>query len=401
MSHVLLVAVREFTERLRSKAFLVSNAVVLGLILLSVAAPLLGGDSGPTRLGVVGPDAAEVAELALAQQSAFDVELEVTPLPDEAAAAAAIDAGEVSAVLLARDTVLVERSLDRPLEALLSSAANAVQVDERLTSAGLDAAERQQLFAIDPLTVRSRTESGDAVDPFSPAVLVAFVGVFALYGLLIMYGQWVAQGIVEEKQSRVVELLLATLRPTELLAGKVLGLGALGLVQILLLVGVGMGGIAVTGAIDLPTSGYGALVLVVAWYVLGYLLYATLFAMAGAVVSRVEDLQSAVMPVIVVLVLALMSAQFALSDPTSTLATVAGLVPFTAPIVQPVLAASGETSVWEMLLAAVLAVSTILVLLPIAGRIYRGGVLATRGRVSFRAAWGSSRTPATREVDAR
>jgi ABC-2 type transport system permease protein len=205
-----------------------------------------------------------------------------------------------------------------------------------------------------------------------------------------LFGQWVAQGIVEEKQSRVVEVLLASLRPTELLAGKVLGIGALGLLQILLLAGVGVGGLLLTDVVDVPPAAWGGLALVIPWYVLGFLLYAALFAMAGSVVSRVEDMQSAIMPVIVVLVLALFAAQIALSNPTGTIATVAGVLPLTAPIVQPVLLAMGVTSWLQISSAIALALAAIAVMLPLAARIYRGGVLRTRGRVSFREAWKTS-----------
>jgi ABC-2 type transport system permease protein len=107
--------------------------------------------------------------------------------------------------------------------------------------------------------------------------------------------------------------------PDAAAAGKVLGLGALGLAQILLLAGVAAGGLLLTDVIEVPPAAWGALALVIPWYVLGFLLYATLFAMAGSVVARVEDMQSAVMPVIIVLVLALFGAQFALTDPTGTL----------------------------------------------------------------------------------
>jgi ABC-2 type transport system permease protein len=114
--------------------------------------------------------------------------------------------------------------------------------------------------------------------------------------------------------------------------------------------------------------------------------------MAGSVVSRVEDIQSAVMPVIIVLVLALFGAQLALTDPTSTLSTFAGLFPLTAPIVQPILFALGATTWWEPLLAIALALAAIAIMIPVSARIYRGGVLRTRGKVSFREAWGTTRT---------
>lgn len=391
MSTIWLVTVREFTERLRSRAFLISNGAILGIIVLSLVLPTFLGDDEPLQLGVIGTEASTVGVFALAQQDAFDVDMELLQLADRPAAEAALGDGEVEAVLLDATTVLVDGNLGSRVTSLLANAANAVQIDAVLADAGLDPAQRAGLFAMEPLTIERLEALEGGVDLFDPAVGIVFAAVFVLYGLLVLYGQWVAQGIVEEKQSRVVEVLLASLRPTELLAGKILGLGALGLAQIVLLAGVAAGGLLLTDVIEVPTAAWSALALVVPWYVLGFLLYATIFAIAGSVVSRVEDMQSAVMPVIVVLVLALFAAQFALNDPTGTVAAVAGVVPLTAPIVQPILYALGATSWFEMLIAFLVAVAAILLMVPVAARIYRGGVLRTRGRVSFRDAWGIKR----------
>ncbi len=391
MNATWLVASREFTERLRSRAFLISNGAILALIVLSLALPMLLGGDGPTRLGTVGSDAAAVGRFAATQQDAFGVEVELVELGDRDAAERSLRDETVDAVLLDGTTALADGSIGSAMEALLANASNAIGVDHALTEAGLTDQERAALFAIEPLAVEQLDGDG-GIDLFDPAVGIVFAAVFVLYGLLAVYGQWVAQGIVEEKQSRVVEVLLASVRPTQLLTGKVLGLGALGLAQILLLAAVAAGGLLVTDVIDVPPAAWGALALVIPWYVLGFLLYAALFAMAGSVVSRVEDMQSAVMPVIIVLVLALFGAQFALSDPTGTIATVAGLVPLTAPIVQPILYAVGVSSWWESLLAIALALGAIAVMIPVSARIYRGGVLRTRGRVSFGEAWGSVRT---------
>jgi ABC-2 type transport system permease protein len=391
MSNVVLIALREVTERLRSKAFLISNAVILGLIVVSVLAPLAFAEDDETVLGYVGAEAEQVAQLAVLQQDTFEAELELVPVADRVAAERALEAGEVAAVVLDPMSVLVEDRLGPRLEALLASAANAVAVDAALTDAGLTAADRTGLFAIEPLAIESRVERADAVDLFDPAVLVVYGAVFLLYGLLAMYGQWVAQGIVEEKQSRVIEVLLAAVRPTELLGGKVLGLGMLGLVQILLFAGIAAAGLTLTQVIEMPAASWRSIALVIPWYVLGYLLYAMLFAAAGSLVARVEELQSAVMPAIIVLIGALFAAQFALAAPDSTIAAVAGLVPFTAPIVQPILLAVGQTTWWEVALAIVFALATIALLLPFTARLYRGGILRTGSRVSFKDAWASSR----------
>jgi ABC-2 type transport system permease protein len=389
MNNLRLVAIHEFTERLRSRAFIVSNVAILGLLVLSVVLPTFMHDETVVDVGYLEGPAEHVGELAVAQQSNFDTEVELVALSDRAEAERALDDESVTAVLLDTSTVLTVGNLDTRLEALLASAANGVAIDGVLDEAGIAPQDRAALFAIEPLTIEQHGDSS-AVDLFDPSVMVVFVAVFLLYGLLAVYGQWVAQGIVEEKQSRVVEILLATVRPSELLAGKVLGLGALGLVQVLLMTAVGAGGLLITDVIEVPRAAWGALALVLPWYVLGFLLYSSLFAMAGAVVSRAEDVPSAVMPVIVVLVLALFAAQFAVSDPTGTVATIAGVFPLTAPIVQPVLFAFGVASWGEILLAIVLAAGMIAAVLPIAARIYSGGVLRTRGRVSFRDAWGST-----------
>jgi len=385
-----LVASREFTERLRSRAFLISNVAILAILLLALIVPNLFGDGDAVVVGHLGDDAGQVAELALVQQGAFDLEIEVTAIVDRQAAEAALEAEEVEAVLLDATTVLADGNLGPRLVALLANASNSIELDAALTEAGIDPEQRAALFAIDELTVEQLTDRDGALDVFDPAIIVVFVAVFLLYGFLAVFGQWVAQGIVEEKQSRVVEVLLASLRPTELLAGKVLGLGALGLLQILLLTGVGTAGLLLTDVIEVPRAAWSGLALVIPWYVLGYLLYAALFAMAGSIVSRVEDMQSAVMPVIIVLVLALFAAQISLNHPTGTIASVTGVFPLTAPIVQPVLLAMGVSSWVQVTLAILFALAVIAALLPISARIYRGGVLRTRGRVSFREAWTSS-----------
>ena len=390
MTGTWLVTSREFTERLRSRAFVISNGAIIALILIGVTVPLLLDGDEVTRIGTVGEEGAEVGSFALAQQAAFDLEIELVELADRTAAEQALAEAEVDVAVVDTTTALADGNIGLRLESLLANAANTIEVDRALTDAGLSPQERAGLFDVERLTIQQLDER-DGIDLFDPAVLVVYAAVFVLYGLLAVYGQWVAQGIVEEKQSRVVEVLLSSLKPTELLTGKVLGLGALGLAQILLLAGVAAGGLLLTDVVDVPATAWTALGLVIPWYVLGFLLYATLFAGAGSVVSRVEDLQSAVLPVIIVLVLALFGAQFALNDPTGTVATAAGLIPLTAPIVQPILFALGVATWWQTLTAIALAIAAIAVMLPIAARIYRGGVLRTRGRTPLREAWGSSR----------
>lgn len=390
MNRTLLVASREFTERIRSKAFLFSNAAIVGLLALALGVPLLlGGNDEPLAIGTLGEEAEAVGQLAIAQQDAFVLELELEAVTSRDEAEEALIAGDLDAVLVDATTVLADGSLGRALEALLASAANAVQVDATLTDAGLAPEERQALFAVAPLEVEQVADRAEAIDAFDPSIAVVYAAVFLLYGLLAVYGQWVAQGIVEEKQSRVVEILLSSMRPTELLTGKVLGLGALGLIQVLGLAGIATAGLLATDVIEVPPAAWRGFALVIPWYVLGYLVYAALFAGAGSLVSRVEDLQSAVLPVIMILIGAIIAVQFALIDPSGTVAQVTGIFPLTAPIVQPILLAVGQASWVQVVLAVFLALASIALLLPVTARIYRNSALRTSGRVALRQALGS------------
>ena len=156
---------------------------------------------------------------------------------------------------------------------------------------------------------------------------LAIVAVILLYIAIITYGMAVAGGIVEEKASRVIEVVLSAIRPRELLFGKIAGLGALALCQFALTIGVGVAGALLLGVADLPSVTGGAAALVVAWFLAGFMLYACLYSIAGALVSRSEDLQSVAGPLYLVAVACYLVAFFGVSSPDSTLTTVASFFP--------------------------------------------------------------------------
>ena len=393
LTNVRLIAGREFTERGRSRTFLISNAFIILVILAAVIVPvIIGSGSGEHRLGVVGGEdgeAAAVAALAVSGQDAFDLTFALVPLADRTAAEAALEAGDVDSVLLDAKVLLTEDGVPGAVRTALSQAAGATVLQATLVDAGVAPAALPDLLA--PLRIeRITTGDGGGVDFESATFVLAFLAAFVLYGLLALLGQWVAQGIVEEKQSRVVEVLLSAVRPGELLVGKVLGLGMLGVVQLSALAGAGIGASAIVTGVDLPPGGLQIIAVVLAWFIPGYLLYAMLFALTAATVSRVEDLQSASLLPIAVLVGALLAAQAALADPTSTFATIVTFVPFTAPIVQPALVAAGAVGWGETAVSLAIAVATIALLVPLTARIYRGGLLRT-AKVSLREALRSGR----------
>jgi len=184
----------------------------------------------------------------------------------------------------------------------------------------------------------------------------------------------------------VVELLLATMRPWQLLAGKILGLGVLGLAQIVVIVVVGVGGALAFDVVDVPGDVVGTAVSVVAWFVLGYAFYAAIFATAASLVSRQEDLGTVLMPTTLVLVGALVIGIQAAGDPGGTLATVTSFVPGLSPLVMPVRQAAGQVAAWEIALAVVLMLVAIALVVRLGGRIYAGALLRTGGKTRVREA---------------
>src|SRR5262249_38090228 len=190
----------------------------------------------------------------------------------------------------------------------------------------------------------------EPVDPDRDAKAgMAFVVILILYVQLLVYGFWVATGVVEEKSSRVIEVLLAAIRPRELLAGKVIGLGLLGLGQLVVVAAFGLVAASVTNAIDVSGGMVGGVALALVWFVPGYAFFASAFAVAGALVPRQEELQATTTPLTLMIVLSLLVGFAVNDDPSGTLAHVTAFIPMTAPITMPSRIILGEVPAWEVL----------------------------------------------------
>jgi len=222
--------------------------------------------------------------------------------------------------------------------------------------------------------------------------LVTF-GVFFVFGQIFGYGFAVASSVVEEKSSRVVELLLAKIRPRELLTGKIVGVGVLGFAQLVLFFAVGLAAATLSGSIDMPPGLAGAAGLVLGWFLLGFALYSALFAMAGAVASRVEELQNTSSPITFMIMAGYIGTIAAVGDPGGGVARVTSFVPFWAPLVMPIRMAGGNVPVWEVVVITALVLVTIVVVVRLAARIYAGGALRTRGRIKLKEAYSDAAPP--------
>jgi ABC-2 type transport system permease protein len=220
---------------------------------------------------------------------------------------------------------------------------------------------------------------------------VGWISAGLLYFSILIYGGSLAQGVLEEKTSRVVELLLATMRPWQLMAGKIIGVGAAGLLQFTLIGVIGAVGAKLSGVFQLPDVTVVTVLAGLGWFLLGFLLFATLYAAAGSLVSRLEDLQAVVTPISILVVIPFVASFSLVSNPTGTTAVLLSLVPFFAPILMPLLIALGAASAWQVVLAVGLTIATTVVLAVLGGRVYANSVLRTGSRVRLRDAL--SRTP--------
>ena len=384
---VRLVAGREISTRIRDKTFLISSAVILLLVLgAMVFQAVVASGASKVTIGVVG-DRAELQPALVAQGKAAGADVTVVGLSDESAARRALADGDVDGALIdgtgSSPRLLVEHSPKGTLTAGVQGAVGQVALGRQLAQAGISDLQVPHLgvTALDP-----------GNDPTGERTGIAVVGIIVLYTLLILISQFVAQGVVEEKSTRVVELLLSTMKPWQLLAGKVIGLGMLGLAQIVAIAVVGVVGALAFDVVTLPGQLIGTVLSVVAWFVLGYAFYASVFAAAASLVSRQEDLAGVITPMTMLLVVGFFVALQAASDPTSTLATVTSFVPGLSPLVMPVRMAAGEVAAWELGIAVALQLIAIAVVVRVGGRIYAGALLRTSGKTKLRDALRAERS---------
>lgn len=369
---ITLVAQREIRERLRSRSFLVATVVLLVLVAGSTA--MNGALSGKETYRVAVTTPAPPGLRAALQRAAqpFDAaSVRMRVVASAAAGRRLLDAKHVDALVLLSENRLVFRSeVDSKVAAVVDTAVRALR--NHLPPAP----------ELSPATLHPAEKSaGDA------ETLVAFTASILLLLSLSVYGQWVVSGVVQEKSNRVVELILSTTRARHLLAGKVIGIGLLGLVQLVLVAGLAAGLLA-AGVYNAPASLGGSLALVIPWFALGYALYAVAYAAAGALASSTENAETAGQPVTYTLVAAYFAGYIALSaDMDGVLANFLTIFPLTAPLVLPARSALDGVPLWEHVLAVGLVMASIYALVRFAGRVYGHGLLHSGPRLNPRAAW--------------
>jgi ABC-2 type transport system permease protein len=382
-----LVVRREIRERLREKAFAVSTGInIVIIVAVVVIAAVLSGDGKEYAVGYTGQTERAVVETAAAAGRAAEITIEGREV-NGGEADAGLEDGSLDAVVT-NGQIRSKEEPDDELVTILQAANRQVRAADALEQAGVSGDEASRALAPPPLEL-STLEPVDAEEDGKAGV--AFFAVLILYGQLLTYGYWVAAGVVEEKASRVVEVVLSTIRPAHLLAGKVIGIGLLGLGNLLLTVGIGLGVAQVAGALDVDGDIVAAAALALAWFVVGYAFYACAFACAGALVPRQEELQSTMTPLTLTILVGFFVSFAVLENPDGTLAHITAFIPMTAPLTMPPRIVTGDAPAWEIVASLAVTIGASVALIPLAARIYAGGILRTGSALKLREAWRAAR----------
>ncbi len=374
-----LVAGRSLADGVRSRTVRISTAVLLLVGLAVVFVPrMLGGDEPSYTLASVGePSVAVQAQLDAAGEAA-GFRMEYLAVQDAAMLEAAIREGDAT-VGLVGTTVYVRTDAPGAVAVLVGQAVVAQERTDLLRAAGLSSA---QIAEVGSLVLPDQVEVGPVQDEGRAAI--GFIVGIVLYMAIMFSGQIIAMNVGVEKSTRIAEVLLAVLRPSQILVGNVVGIGLQTLAQLLVLTVPILVAVTMTDGLDVPAVAAGDIVLGVAWFVLGFLMYAFLFAATAALVDKVTEVGSAIMPVTVVLVVAYLGAVIVVQqDPGSAMSVTLSLFPLTSPMAMPVRWSSGMVPEWQLIVSMLLALGAAFLLAWFGSTVYRRALVITGRRLKL------------------
>ncbi len=423
-SRVLVIARREYMERIRSKAFWISTVALPVLLLaMGVVPALVAARSGSAKTvvvvdetGVLGSsisDALAGGSNEFERRNSFSVLLE-PPAADRDAQRAALDERvlreELDAWLwIARDDLAAgeveyhsESVSSFITQSVLERRLTDVVRRDRLARFDLGDAEIDELLgSIDLRTVRVSAE-GSKEEGADAGFFLAYVLFFLLYLMLMIYGQQVMTGVLEEKTSRIVEVIVSTARPRQLMMGKLLGVCGIALSQLLiwlLTIGILTAPNIVSAlswfpdGVDIPQLRPTLIVHFISLFVLGFFVYATFYAAIGAAFNNVQEAQQFASFAVFLLVAPMLFFFLVINDPDSTLAVVTSLIPPFTPTIMLLRLAVKTPPAWQITLGYVLAVGFALFMVSLAGRIYRVGILMHGKKPTVQELWRWIRYP--------
>jgi len=379
-----LVAGREISQRLRAKSFYIATGLlVLVIIAVGVISRLAGGDDAPSaiKVAVVGEQSDDVVDAIEQSANIVDRGATVDFFASADLARAAMQDGAFDVAIIPADhRAIFKGDVNQEVLAVTQQAWALIDVRQSLADAGLSPDDITGALAVTPL--QAVALDGDE-ETSNSAALTGTLAAILLFLSLQTFGSYVLTGVVEEKSSAVVEVLLVRARADQMLAGKVIGIGLAGLSQFAVTVVAALVSLKISGT-DAPSDIWSAIPMTLVWFIGGFALYSTLFALAGSLVSRQEDAQAAAAPITYSLVGAYMLVFVLGYAPRSTLSTVVSMLPPIAPMLMPMRMAAGAASVAEVAIAVVLLILSTWGAWKLAARIYEQVLLRRGSRISWR-----------------
>jgi len=375
-----LVAERGLVENVRSRAFKVVTGLLLLLSIAAVVLPQVLGDEATTyTLATAGKAPTELVSVLNAAGKSAKFAVKYVSRDAAEAVRQAVRKGDATAGL-ADDTLYTEAKGGGTFPVLVAQAVVSLKTSRLLVEAGLSPPQVAALQSVRPpkqVTVGRVDSEGRAGTGFAVGIV--------LYLAITFAGTAIATTVAMEKSTRISEVLLAILRPSQVLVGTVVAVGVITLMQLLVLAAPLAVAVQVTDNLGLPPVAAGDITLAVAWFLLGFTLYAFLFAASAALINKITEVNSAILPVTMTLVVGYMLAiTVVMADPSSGWSVLASLFPLSAPMAMPIRWAAGEVPVWQLLLAMALTAATAVLLVSIASSIYRRALLITGHRVKLR-----------------
>jgi ABC-2 type transport system permease protein len=402
MDKIIAIIKREYLTRVRSKSFVIGT-ILSPLIMMSfIIVPILvvgrGGTSDyklvlleqtgdaalMTRLDQLlmenNAKSDRYTVLHVAVPAGESIESRRPPLDKQ------VGSGEISAYMVLPQGVLNQDKLtlraknvsDFANRGRIEHAVNAAISEQRLIRAGLNPEQIRTLNREVDLEVENPEGQSERGQTF----ILAYALLLILYITILIYGVTVMRGVIEEKQSRIVEVLLSSVRPFQLMLGKLVGIGLVGLTQyftwaifIIVISTVAALPAFAMGAFKMPNIPASLIVYFVVYFVLGYFLYATLYAAVGALVTSEEDAQQVQLPVTMFIVIPMIFSSAILRNPNSTFSIVLSLFPFFAPVLMFMRICLSQPPFWQIGLSMLLMIFTILGAVWVSAKIYRVGIL--------------------------
>jgi ABC-2 type transport system permease protein len=386
-SDVALVAAREMRERFRGRIFRVGTLFILAVVAAAIVIPTLNKEkSQPQRVGLVGTFSAQLRESVVSTAKSVGVTVDFVLETGAQQARSDLRSGRVSLAILDGRELVVNQPI-RPTDSSAAAQivfALAVNLGEleALQAAHLTPAQARELANARALPVKS-LQPGTTRGTTNTTSLI---GIILIFVMLSQYNTWILVGVMEEKSSRVIEVLLAAVRPIRLLTGKVLGMGLVALAQASVIVIFALLLAKSVGSDLLHGTAPMVLLSTLVWLILGYAFYCWVYAAGGSLVERQDQVQSLALPLSLPIIFGyVMALTAAASGNASPFFKVLAYLPPTAPFAMPVLVGLGEVAWWQFFISAAISVVCTVGVARLAAVIYRRAILRTGGRVKLRA----------------